>query len=167
MTEYRRRTPSHTAPFTIEVEYSNETDTQELLHELLYSYQEFWSPDVERLAQSEKTEETKEYNTIENRSGAALATLRSIFPEADEINTEYLKDRSDGAFDKILQRLKHLAQELQWPEGAQDGTWIATATDAGACREQVDLFMKNGLWPLTNVVRSVYMNEDNRKPKHC
>lgn len=121
MTEYRRRTSSHKVLFIIEVEYANETNIQELLHELLYSYQELWSSEIERLAQSAKTEKTKEYSAIENRSTTAFATLRSIFFEVDEFDTGYLKDRFEEAFDKILQRLKRFFQKLRWPKEAQDG----------------------------------------------
>lgn len=157
VTEYRRRTPSHEAPFTIEVEYANEKEINKQLRELLFSYQELWLPDVESLASSQKKEENSEYEGIEIRSEAALATLQSIFPDAEDINPKYLRDRSDGAFDRILERLEALAKGLKWPDDARDGRWTATAADAEGCQEQVGIFMENGLWPLTNVVRLVFM----------
>ena len=157
VTEYRRRTPLHTAPFTIEVEYASQADIDEQLRELLFAYQELWAPGVDRLAESENNSETEEYKAIEDRSNAALNTLQSIFPDAEDINSEYLKDRSDGAFDRILQVLWRYARKLRWPAGAQDGKWSTTAQDAEGCQKQVDIFMENGLWPLTNVVRSVFV----------
>lgn len=98
-----------------------------------------------------------EYQRLESQSEVALATLQSIFPDRKETSPIYLQDTLDGAFRRILDTLKQLASELRWPPGAVDGKWVSTAKTAIECNKKVDLFKQEGLWPLTEVVRLVFV----------
>ena len=151
VTEYHRRSFRHEAPFTIEVEYCNEVEIHEQLHELLVSYRELYQPGIEK--ELENNEQL--YQEIEKKSTVAASTLQSIFPDHPEATPNRMKDQSDGAFEQILENLKRLASLIEWPADAKNGRWTATAASAAECHDKVAYFMKKGLWPLTNVVRYV------------
>ena len=151
VTEYHRRSLRHEAPFTIEVEYCNEAEIDEQLHELLVSYRELYQPGIEK--ELENNEQL--YQEIGKKSTVAASTLQSIFPDHPEATPNRMKDQSDGAFEQILENLKRLASLIEWPADAKNGRWTATAASAAECHDKVAYFMKKGLWPLTNVVRYV------------
>lgn len=135
VTEYRRRTPQHIAPFTIEADFSNEEEIQNQLYELLLSYRAVFSLD--------QNEDVLEYQHLEKESEVALSTLQSIFPGKPETSPENL--RVD--FEVAYTGLKRLASGLRWPAGA------STAANAKECSDKVAEFMKDGLWPFTDVIR--------------
>ena len=109
----------------------------------------------DELAQSDD-----DFRAIERESKTAMLTLQSIFPNRDETEPEYLRGEWGGApnftGEEIEDKLQSLAEGLSWPEGAADGKWLSTAANATECREKVAKFMKDGLWPLTNVVRCAH-----------
>lgn len=148
VTEYRHCTSEHTAPFTIEVDYSDEKEIEDHLSELLYSYRE---PFANHKPQGDTD---AEYLHLQKMSEDALSMLQSIFPNRRETAPEALKDFStDDAFDRVLDGLKRLATNLTWPAGAEGGRWTSSADNVDQCQEKSALFMKDGLWPLVNVVR--------------
>ncbi|KAL8950134.1 MAG: hypothetical protein Q9222_003811 [Ikaeria aurantiellina] len=153
VTEYHRRMPQHTAPYTVEVEYCSQEETEDQLHELLYSYRELYQPGL----QNDLKQHPELYDEIEKKSEVALSTLQSIFPESPEVTPAHLQSEEEDAFRRILDELKGLAKSISWPAGAVDGKWHATASNTAACHDQVALFMRQGLWPLTNVVR-IYLS---------
>ena len=103
------------------------------------------------------TKSDDDFQAIERESEIAMLTLQSIFPNRDEMKPEYLRGEWGGTpnltGEEIEAKLQSLAEGLSWPEGAADGKWSSTATDATECHEKVAKFMEDGLWPLTNVVR--------------
>ena len=103
--------------------------------------------------EQELDESEKEFQNIEKRSEIALATLESIFGQVPEVDPQRLRDFTDGALEGLHADLKFLARGLRWPDGAENGRWATTAVDAQECQEKVGIFMENGLWPLTNIVR--------------
>lgn len=149
VTEYRKRKPSHTDDFTIEVEFANPKEINEQIHELLFSFRELYRGGLEEEAADDV------YQGIEKRSEIALNTLQSIFPNIPETEAGHLKGTEGHTFEEIESGLQHLAEGLRWPEGSVNGKWTSTAASARECHDQVAHFMQNGLWPLTNIVRCV------------
>ncbi len=145
VTEYRHRSKQQKPAFTMEVEYFNETEMNEQLHELLWSYRQLFT------IEDETDVKARDYEQMEGESALALATLRGVFGSRPETEPEFL--RAKNAFDSILCHLKDLARAIQWPEGAKDGKWSSTAETAGQCHDQTGAFMKEGLWPFTKIVR--------------
>lgn len=136
-------------PFTIEAEYCNKDEIDDQLQELLVSYRELYQPGLGK----ELEDNEQQYREIERKSEIAFSTLQSIFPDCPKVTSEKLQGNGDGAFKRILDRLRRLAKKIQWPSGAADGKWTATAASSAECHEKVAYFMQNGLWPLTNIVR--------------
>lgn len=101
------------------------------------------------------SESYSEYQLIEKKSEVALSTLQSIFPDNQVTTAQNLQDLAEGAFERLYKDLTLLATNLIWPEGAENGKWTSTAADVEDCNAQVALFMAQGLWPLTNIVRYV------------
>ena len=129
----------------MEVEYLNEAEINEQLHELLWSYRQLFTVDKETDVNA------RDYEQMERESALALATLRGVFGSRAETEPDFLQAKD--AFNSILGRLRGLAREISWPEGAQDGKWSSTAETAGQCHDQTEAFMKEGLWPFTKIVR--------------
>ncbi|KAL9016734.1 MAG: hypothetical protein Q9185_005941, partial [Variospora sp. 1 TL-2023] len=153
VTEYRCRSAQHTMPFTIEAEYCNEDEIDDQLQELLHSYRELYQPGLGK----ELEDNEQQYREIERKSEIAFSTLQSIFPDCPKVTSEKLRGNGDGAFKRILDGLRRLAKKIEWPSGAADGRWTATAASSAECHEKVAYFMQNGLWPLTNIVR-IYLS---------
>jgi len=147
VTEYRHRSKQHKDAFTMEVEYFNETEIDEQLHELLWSYRQFFT------IEKETDVNARDYEQMERESALAMATLRGVFGSRAETEPNFLQAKD--AFESILSQLKGLARAIQWPEGAKDGKWSSTAETAEQCHDQTGAFMKEGLWPFTKIVRSV------------
>ena len=107
--------------------------------------------------QDELSDSDDKFRAIERESEIAMLTLQSIFPDRREAQPEYLRGEWGGTSnltcEEIEAELQSLAEGLSWPEGAANGKWSSTAVNATECHEKVEHFMKDGLWPLTNVVR--------------
>ena len=108
----------------------------------------------------ELAESGDNFGALERESETAMLTLQSIFPGRREAEPNYLRGEWGGNSNlkcgQIEAELQSLAEGLSWPEGAADGKWLSTAADAAECRKKVAKFMKDGLWPLTNVVRCAH-----------
>lgn len=154
MTEYRYSLPNHTAPFTIEAIHCKRDEIPEYLKALLYSYRDFFNLSPKDETTQSDTENTEKYR-MEKASKLALSTLQGIFPNQEESKPEYLEDNTEGAFERILTRLRSLANSLNWPDEDEYGNWSSTAITVADCREKVERFMASGIWPLTELVRYV------------
>lgn len=110
-----------------------------------------------RLEDEFKKCDDDKFLAIKRASENALLTLQSIFPGRCEAKPDYLRGDWGGTSnltcEEIEARLQSLAEGLSWPEGAANGKWSSAAANATKCHEKVENFMKDGLWPLTNVVR--------------
>lgn len=74
VTEHRKRKPSHTENFTIEVEFVNMEEINEQILELLFSFRDLYRKGLEEEAADVL------YQRIEKRSEIALNTLQRVFP---------------------------------------------------------------------------------------
>ena len=143
MTEYRQKTSKHTAPITIEVDYLSKPEINELVKELLWSYRQFYLPDIEEAT----TEEYKQYQAESEHAWSALEAAFGNKPGLKSI----LRDDSEGALDRITDQLIEWTKDLDWPQGGIDGKW--TAQTAGDCCDTTALFMCDRLWPFTKIIR--------------
>ena len=146
VTEYRRRESRHPAAYTIEAEFCNDAEIREQLRVLLIDYRALFHEDLD---DDRHKGENSEYNRVQRKSESALAVLQAIFPGKEQVEPVNLKYSRDEAYHDLVR----LAQQLQWPEGAADGKWHASAHTADDCHDQVALFLDRGLWPLTNIIR--------------
>ena len=146
--------------FTIEVEFASPEEINEQIHELLFNFRELYREGVK----GESADDI--YQEIEKHSEIAFNTLQSIFPNKPETEIGHLKGIEGATLEEIEDGLRRLAQGLQWPEGSVNGKWTSTAANAKECHDKVALFMENGLWPLTNIVRCV-QSPSRSKLLHC
>ena len=131
------------------MEFANPEEINEQIYELLLSFRELYKEGVKE----ESADDV--YQEIERNSEIAFNTLQSIFPNRPQTEVGHLKGTEGHSFEEIENGLQRLAQGLQWPEGSVNGKWTSTAANARECHDKVAHFMRNGLWPLTNVVRWV------------
>ena len=113
----------------------------------MWSYRQLYLPNVEENATAE------EYKKYRNESERAWASLEAMFTHRKEFNKEFLTDDTEDAQEKITQRLLEWVEDLQWPDGGQDGVWKSTAQTAKECCEKTSIFMQDRFWPLTKIVR--------------
>lgn len=147
ITEYRLKASHHTAPFTIEVEYLEDEEIEEVVRELLWDYRQLYLPGAEQELNAE------EYKKCCEQSELAWSTLEAAFGDQRGFKKELLRDNSDEAKKRALDSFSQWIQELHWPEGGRNGIWQSTAQDAEECCEKTGQFMENRLWPFTKVVR--------------
>ncbi|KAI4118167.1 MAG: hypothetical protein LQ345_001717 [Seirophora villosa] len=134
--KYRHRSAQHTAPFTVEAEYCDQDEFDNQLLELLVSYRELHQPGLAKELEAKE----QQYREIERKSEVAFSTLQSIFPDRAEVTNENLLDDGDGAFERIFDSLRRLAKKIEWPVGAADGKWAATAASSAECHDKdIDL----------------------------
>jgi hypothetical protein len=148
VTEYRLKTRDHTDPITIEVEYLSNPEIEELIRELLWKYRQFYLPEIE-----EDKVDAKDYARYQRESEHAWSALEAAFKHQILFKSEFLKDMSEGALERITQQLIQWTRELDWPEGGNTGTWKSSANTAEDCCEKTSVFMKDRFWPFTKIIR--------------
>ena len=147
----------HQAPITIQVEYLSESEIEELMKELIWSYRQLYLPNVEQDASSE------EYKRYQAESERAWSALEAAFGHRQEFKKEFLRDQSAEAPDKILTRLLEWTKDLDWPEGGTDGVWKSTAQTAEECCDKTAIFMRDRVWPFTKIIRYASSQLDSIK----
>ncbi|KAF2104448.1 hypothetical protein NA57DRAFT_70653 [Rhizodiscina lignyota] len=147
ITEFRQRRPHQTTPFTIEVEYLSESNIEETVKELLWSYSQLYLPEVEQDLNGE------DYKRCQEESAVAWSTLQAAFDNRTEFREDLFRDTSDEGQRKALGLLLQWTRELDWPRGGRDGSWTSTARNADKCREITRELMQNRIWPFTKVIR--------------
>lgn len=159
ITEFRQKAPQHTSPFTIEVEYLSESNIEDTLKELLWSYSQFYIPGrQEEMRKSDSVNHSEEYNRCLQESEVAWSTLEAAFENKQGFKKELFRDTTEDAQRKALSLLKRWARELDWPKGGTNGLWTCTAQTAEECREITSRLMSNRIWPFMKVIRCVKLD---------
>jgi hypothetical protein len=148
VTEYRLRTPEHTAKYTIEIDRMTDVEIEEQLRELLYSYRSFHIMDVD-----DKDMSADEQKRLEMRSTLAWDTLKSAFGSKQELTEKYLRDGSSGAEERLQEKLQHWTNELVWPGDSYESGWLGTAGSAEECKHKTQQFLGGNLWPFIKIIR--------------
>ena len=154
MTEYHQKTKEHQTPITIQAEYLSESEIEELMKELVWSYRQLYLPNLEQEASSE------DYKRYQAESERAWSALEAAFGHHPEFRKEFLRDQSPEAPDKIVTRLLEWTKDLDWPEGGIDGVWKSTAQSAEECCDKTAIFMRDRVWPFTKIIRHVVSPTD-------
>ncbi|RYP68754.1 hypothetical protein DL771_006484 [Monosporascus sp. 5C6A] len=153
VTEYRQKTKEHSAaPIIIEAEYLAKDEIAEMVRELLWSYRQLYLPGVES-----DTTSAADYARYTRESEQAWSALEAAFQHQSSFNKEMLRDMSEGALERIQDRLIAWTNDMEWPDGGEAGCWKSTASNAEECREKTGLFMQDRYWPFTKIIR-VYLN---------
>ena len=130
------------------MEYLSQPEIEDQVKELLWSYRQFYLPQVE-------TDETSaaDYNQYMRKSEQAWWALEAAFKHHAQWRKELLQDMSDGADIKLQTQLIAWSREINWPESEEPGFWRSTAQDAAESRQKTNLFLQDRYWPFTKVIR--------------
>ena len=122
----------------------------ELVKELLWNYRKLYLPSVESGEVG-----AEEYQRYQRESDIAWSTLEAAFKHRPEFRPELLRDMSEGATDRITEKLIRWTEDIEWPGGDEyvNGIWISTAQTAEECCEKTAGFMRDRLWPFTKIIR--------------
>jgi hypothetical protein len=123
-------------------------EIEEQLRELLWSYRYFHISDLD-----DKGMTADEQTQLEAQSKLAWDTLQAAFGSKRELTEVYLQDTSAGAEERIQQKLKLWTDQLQWPGGEHESSWVRTAETVDECNKQTQYFLTGNLWPFIKVIR--------------
>jgi hypothetical protein len=105
-------------------------------------------PDIE----ADKVD-AKDYIRYQRESEQAWSALEAAFKHQKLFKKEFLSDVSEGALEKVTDQLIQWTQDLDWPEGGNDGMWKSTADTAEECCGKTTIFMQDRFWPFTKIIR--------------
>ncbi|OOQ84220.1 hypothetical protein PEBR_33708 [Penicillium brasilianum] len=151
--EYRYVDEAHPDAYTIEAEFMNEAEVNELLEELLRSIRRAAIP-MERSIIAE--ENWPQYEAIGKMSHE---TIQAIFRDRPDLTIEYL---ARGAEDEILQELKQLAMDRLTfrPGGLSSLNYSVVTGDLERCKDELDRLTsdpednnEHALWPFIKLIR--------------
>ena len=148
VTEYHQKQQHHTAKITIEVEYLSDSDMEEFIEELVWSYRQFF---LKTWAEGDK-----DFNKSEAESETAWSALDAAFGHHGNLKSLF-GDDSDEGLKAIQDKLLEWCSDLAWPEASIGGSWSSTAETADECCDKTAIFMSERLWPFTKVIR-IYLD---------
>ncbi|KAG4437321.1 hypothetical protein IFR05_007217 [Cadophora sp. M221] len=152
VTEYRSRLPQHSAKYTIEIDRMTDSEIEEQLQELLWSYRFYHITDLDDIGMG-----ADEQARLEAQSKLAWDTLKAAFGSKRELTETYLRDPGDGAKERIQNRLKEWSSTLRWPRDSHESGWLGSAETADECKSQTQQFKIGNLWPFVKVIR-IYLS---------
>jgi hypothetical protein len=94
---------------------------------------------------------------FERESEQAWSGLEAGFMHEPRFSKEFLSDQTEGAAERIVNKLVEWTDDIPWPDGSDSGMWKATAGTADECCEKTSLFMQDRFWPFTKIIRSVFI----------
>ncbi|GLI76222.1 hypothetical protein PoHVEF18_004493 [Penicillium ochrochloron] len=154
--EYRYVDECHPRPYTIEADFMNEDEVNDLLEELLRSIRRATIQTDRSLIAEENWEQ---YEAIGRKSHE---TLQAIFRNRSDLTIEYLS-RPDAEL-QILQELKQLAMDRLTfrPGGSSSLQYSVVAGDLETCKDELDRLTNDSgdsnapaLWPFIKLIRFV------------
>jgi len=148
VTEYRSRSPEHTAKYTIEIDRMTDSEITDLLNELVWSYRFFHITDLD--VQNVRSDEQ---TRLEAQSKLAWDTLKAAFGSHRELTQEYLQDTTDGAEERIKTQLTLWTRALEWPGDSHESGWLGTSETVSDCKSKTRRFLTGNLWPFIKVIR--------------
>ncbi|PVH75179.1 hypothetical protein DL98DRAFT_658308 [Cadophora sp. DSE1049] len=152
VTEYRSRRPEHTAKYTIEIDRMTDSEIEDLLNELLWSYRFFHITDLD-----DQNMRIDEQTRLEAQSKLAWDTLQAAFGSHRELTEIYLQDTSSGAEARIKDQLKLWTRALEWPGDSHESGWLGTAETVSECKSKTRQFLMGNLWPFIKIIR-IYLS---------
>ncbi|KAL4912376.1 hypothetical protein BDW62DRAFT_215060 [Aspergillus aurantiobrunneus] len=159
VTEFRQVDQTHQYPYTIEADFMNIDEMKELLQELLKSYR------IRHTRAFSEVSDQQEIERITLLSGRAFMTLKSLFPNEEELTEVFLSSEEPRAEEVILTRLEEwaLAGLDHRPGGRDVLHHRIEAQDIYDCRENIDTLTvasvepgRPALWPFVKLIR-VYL----------
>ncbi|KAJ6002789.1 hypothetical protein N7451_005336 [Penicillium sp. IBT 35674x] len=146
VTEYRQMKPAQTERIKVEVEFLCGAALEDHINELLWSFRRQFLDAKDSLS----TDDMKECR----EAGSAL---QSAFGGERGYNRQFMTDKSEGAFERILDQLIKWTKNIPWPTGASDGKWVTNAETVEEFHKKTSLFMQDRIWPFTRIMR-VYID---------
>ncbi|EAU36995.1 predicted protein [Aspergillus terreus NIH2624] len=134
VTEFRHVDAQHPRQYTIEADFMDLDEIQELLEELLRSFRGYYTREFVEV------ESAQEQEKIKAAAIRARDTLTSLFPNHAEVNHEYLAAEGIEAEQAILQHLKELVMGVRdhWPGGPDAEQYRVVAEDDDECKNHLD-----------------------------
>lgn len=134
--------PAQTERIKVEVDFLCGAALEDHINELLWSFRRQFLDAKDSLS----TDDMKECR----EAGSAL---QSAFGSERGYNRQFMTDKSEGAFERILDQLIKWTKTIPWPTGASDGKWVTNAKTAEEFHTKTSLFMQDRIWPFTRIMR--------------
>ena len=144
MTEFRwKNDDDNSGSFKFEVELYNESESDKMLKELVWSYRRLYLPDV-------GGKSAEDFNQISKEHKIAWSSLNAAFGHHQELKSLCDRQGQDEALVETLQQWKN---ELIWPFDHKEGKWSDLMDKPEACAKMTEKLMQNQFWPFVKVIR--------------
>ncbi|PYI23435.1 hypothetical protein BO99DRAFT_323354 [Aspergillus violaceofuscus CBS 115571] len=159
VTEFRSVDDEHPQNYTVEADFMDQSEIRELLEELLSSVRKYYTDAFREVHKSEEKEH------IKAAALRAWETLRSLFPNEEGLDLEFLSKEGEESVKIILTILQEWAMAgLDYRPGGRDNLhYSMVARNADECMEELDSLMADSkdskrpaLWPFVKLIR-VYL----------
>ena len=134
------------------MEYLYKVEIEDMIKELVWNYRQLLLPDIT----SDGANAAGNARFV-RESEQAWSVLEAAFKHEGQFSKELLEDMSDGALERIQNRIVSWTTDMTWPDGGSSGFWKSTATTAEECSEKTSVFMQDRYWPFTKIIRCVVM----------
>lgn len=151
---------NHPRPFTIEADFMNDDEMQELLEELVRSFRQGYT---EAIHDEGLTEQDRQ--KIIDTANRSWETLNSLFRNQAGLTHEFLSNQNNSET-VILERLKEwaIAVIAGRPGAADNLRFSFVANDLVECKNQLDALTTTpsggespAIWPFIKLIRCVYI----------
>ena len=147
------KTDPNPAPFKIEMEFNADSESKELIEELVWSYRRAFLPDVE-------DQNASDYNKLQKESQVAWSSLSAAFghhkelkPLQERLKRHHLEVADTAQDGGVIAQLLEWKAEIPWPDGHDNGRWECFVESAEECGEITSDFMEDKFWPFIKVIR--------------
>lgn len=145
--EFRWLAEPSTAPFKVEMHFCNQSESDELIKELVRSYRgiHLLQLDGDEISASECEE-------VERRHEVAWSALSAAFGHHRQLKSLCDK-KTENANDEVVAQLSTWFADLQWPSGSQNGRWESPFESANDCLNMTSNLMEDRFWPFIKIIR--------------
>ncbi|KAJ0426006.1 hypothetical protein BJY00DRAFT_272728 [Aspergillus carlsbadensis] len=161
VTEFRHIDETHQSPFTVEADFMNMAEMNDLLKEILRAYRMHLT-----ISEVSDQEDPGGMDRIRSLSTRAWETLKSLFPDEADMTEQFLSNEAPGAQERILGCLTEwaLAGLDRRPGGPNALNLTLMADNIQDCKENLDVLTVTPreagaptIWPFVKLIR-VYLD---------
>ncbi|KAL2828351.1 hypothetical protein BJY01DRAFT_228475 [Aspergillus pseudoustus] len=159
VTEFRSVDDEHPNNYTVEADFMDNFEIEELLEELLSAVRKYYTGAYREVSEPEEQE------NIRSAARRAWDTLLSIFPDQPELDLDFVSQEGENVIEPIISSLVEwaVARQDSRPGGRNSLQYSVVANHADECMKQLDDLMADGrdrrkptVWPFIKLIR-VYL----------
>ncbi|KAK2812877.1 hypothetical protein FQN49_008342, partial [Arthroderma sp. PD_2] len=145
VTEYRYLSDNEDFDYRVEIEYLHDADLDNEIVHLLADLRKFHQPGLDVSAQ--------DHEELELKSESAGKALSLAFGRHRDWDLQGLSEFGPGAYEHALLCLRNWAQQIQWPNGIQNGCLSTRSRDVNGIKNVISRRESEPAWSFVKIVR--------------